>query len=572
MASPRVAQVSFGLSLESMVCLSDTVDIIVNTSNNEKSFMIRKQYFTYLIHIIIAVSVTFLFSACSQKQPKSPVLKEVSVTKLPKGKAPLLNDLRKTDKKLVNKSAFYPLSMPTDAFAARLFLIDNATTSLNVQYYIYEDDRIGKVFTAHLLMAAQRGVKVRILIDDLITSGKDEEWERLALHPNIELRLFNPNSLRTSFRNMALLFDVNRLGRRMHNKALIADGSAAIIGGRNIGNVYFSSSEETLFLDYDVLVTGKVIPDISEEFDIYWNSKEAVPSKDIFAYNDLKLSLAVKKDLENELKAFRNSAIGKAIINSDFNKKIASNDLQLTVAKRTDFYYDHPSKVNTDENDASTHISSQISEDLNHIQDDLVIISPYFIPSDKMMAKLKTLRKKGVTVTVITNSLASTDVFLVYGGYKNYIKALVEMGVDLYEIKPHSFKKFFKTQKWAQHQNLSLHTKMMISDSNRMGIGSANMDPRSDKLNTEIFMVVSSSKLAKEQRDKIGKLLNLNNLYKLSWGKYPTEFEDDLIQYGPIWHTIEEGRKKMYYSPPQAGVFKKLGTELSALLPIKGYL
>ncbi len=227
------------------------------------------------------------------------------MTKLPKGKAPLLNYLRKTDKALANRSAFYPLSDPTDAFAARLFLIDNATTSLDVQYYIYEDDRIGKVFTAHLLMAAQRGVKVRILVDDMITSGKDEEWEKLALHPNIKLRLFNPNRLRTSFPNIALLLDVNHLGRRMHNKALISDGAATIIDGRNIGNVYFASSKETLFIDYDILVIGKVLPDIYEEFDIYWNSKEAVPSKEVFAYDDPKSTIAVKKDLENKLIAFK---------------------------------------------------------------------------------------------------------------------------------------------------------------------------------------------------------------------------------------------------------------------------
>ncbi|WP_415408240.1 phospholipase D family protein [Sulfurovum sp. CS9] len=531
-----------------------------------------KQYFIYLLNIIITGSIILLLSACSHRTAQAPIPKQESVTKLPKGKAPLLNYLEKTDKKLANNSAFYPLPQPTDAFAARLFLIDNATTSLDVQYYIYKDDRIGKVFTAHLLLAAQRGVKVRILIDDMITSGKDEEWEKLALHPNIELRLFNPNRLRTSFRNIALLLDVNRLGRRMHNKALVADGSAAIIGGRNIGNVYFASSKETLFIDYDVLVTGKVIPDIYKAFDIYWNSKESVPSKEIFLYNDPKAYLAAKKDLEDELKAFSKSSIGKAIIKSDFNQKIAKKKLKLIVAKRTDLYYDHPSKVNTSEEDNSTHISSQISEDLKHVENDLVIISPYFIPSDRMMARLKILRESDVEVTVITNSLASTDVFLVYGGYKGYIKALVEMGVKLYEVKPHSFKKFFKTKKWANHRTLSLHTKMMILDNNRMGIGSANMDPRSDKLNTEIFMIVSSEKLAKEQRERLAEAVSLKNLYKLSWGEHPKVFDEDVTRYGPIWHTIEEGKETIYYSPPHTGFWKKIGTNISSFLPIKGYL
>jgi len=534
--------------------------------------MYQKQYFIYLSKVIIALSITLFLSACSQKTPQSPIPKQISMTKLPKGKAPLLKHLGKTNKKLANKSAFYPLPDPTDAFAARLFLIDKATTSLDVQYYIYEDDRIGKVFTAHLLMAAQRGVKVRILVDDMITSGKDEEWEKLALHPNIKLRLFNPNRLRTSMRNIALLLDINRLGRRMHNKALIADGAAAIIGGRNIGNVYFASSKETLFIDYDVLVIGKVLPDIYKEFDIYWNSKEAVPSKEVLAYDDPKSRLSVEKDLEDELTAFKKSAIGKGIIHSEFNQKIANNDLQLIVAKRTDFYYDLPSKVNTNENDDSTHISSQISEDLKHVKEDLIIISPYFIPSDEMMIRLKDVRNKGVKVTIITNSLASTDVLLVYGGYKGSIKALVEMGVDLYELKPHSFKKFFRTKKWANHQALSLHTKMMIIDNNRMGIGSANMDPRSDKLNTEIFMVVSCKKLAKEQRERLEKNISLKHLYKLSWGEYPKSFDEDVSRDGPIWQTIEDGKEKTYYAPPHTGFWKKLGADASSLLPIKGYL
>ncbi len=534
--------------------------------------MYSKRYFIYLIKVIIGLSIILLISACSQKEPQASVHKKTSVTQLPKGKAPLLKHLKNTNKALANKSAFYPLIQPTDAFAARLFLIDHATTSLNVQYYIYEDDRIGRVFAAHLLLAAQRGVKVRILIDDLSTSGKDERLEKLALHPNIELRLFNPNRLRTSMRNIALLMDINRLGRRMHNKALIADGSAAIIGGRNIGNVYFASDKETLFIDYDILVIGKVLPDINKEFDLYWNSKEAVHTKEIFAYDDPKSIISVKKGLEDELTAFKKSAIGKAIIHSEFNRKLARNDLQLTVAKRTDFYYDHPTKVNTDENDNSTHISSQVSEDLKHIREDVVIISPYFIPSDEMMAKIKILRENGVKVTVITNSLASTDVILVYGGYKGYIKALVEMGVNLYEVKPHSFKKFLSTKTWVNKQTLSLHTKMMILDNTRLGIGSSNIDPRSDKLNTEILMVISCKTLAKAQRERLSKILNGENFYKLSWGKYPDEFDEDVTQYGPIWHTIEEGTVKTYYAPPHAGFWKKLGTDLSSLLPIKGYL
>ena len=252
----------------------------------------QKRYFISFSKLIIGLSITLLLSACSQKTLQSPVPKQESVTQLPKGEAPLLKHLKKTDKALSDKSAFYPLPQPTDAFAARLFLIDNATTSLNVQYYIYKDDTIGKVFTAHLLLAAQRGVKVRILIDDMITSGKDAEWEKLALHPNIKLRLFNPNKLRTSFRNMALLMNVNSLGRRMHNKALIADGVAAIIGGRNIGNVYFFSGTKTIFIDYGILTIGKGVPDITKKIDISWKTNGTVTFKKNFAFEEPKTQVS----------------------------------------------------------------------------------------------------------------------------------------------------------------------------------------------------------------------------------------------------------------------------------------
>lgn len=525
----------------------------------------------YLFKIFTIVSITFFLSACSHKIPEASAYKQTSVTKLPKNKAPLLAYF-KTDQTLANNSAFHPLSSPTDAFAARLFLIDHATTSLDVQYYIYKADTIGKVFSDHLLMAAHRGVKIRILMDDLTTSGKDEQWQKLASHPNIELRLFNPNILRTSFRNLALLFNVNSLGKRMHNKSLIADGSAAIIGGRNIGDVYFASSAETLFLDYDVLAIGKVVPEIYKAFDLYWNSKEAVPSEDVLDHNDNQSHLASKKDLKKGINLYNESPAGKAILNSDFNRKIAQKDLKLIVAKQTDFYYDHPTKVSTDEKDNRTHISAQISEDLKHIEDDLIVISPYFIPSDEMMIRFKLLREKGIKVTIITNSLASTDVFPVYGGYKEYIKPLVEMGVKLYELKPNSFKKIISTTEWANPNSLSLHTKMIIMDNARLGVGSANVDPRSDKLNTEILMIVSSKNLAGKERKELDKVMNLKNFYQLSWGKYPNEFDDDTLRHGPIWHTLEDGEKKVYYTPPHVGFWKNLATDILSLLPIKGYL
>ena len=451
------------------------------------------------IHGFIWVTSLLFFTACSHNNYRTlhPTQKTPSKTIVAKGNVPLLSSFRHTDKTLSGASAFYPLTDPIDAFAARLFLIDHATTSLDVQYYIYHDDKIGNVFSAHLIEAAKRGVKVRILLDDMDTVDKDTKLTKLAHFPNIELRLFNPNFLRTSFRNIALLLDVNRLGKRMHNKALIADGSVAIIGGRNIGEGYFAANKNAAFLDYDMLMIGKVIPDISKGFDTYWNSEESIPSQEVFAKDR---DISSKKQLHfiyAKLKSYEQSAYAKSIKQSNFTQKISNNMLTLIVAKESHFYYDPPSKVSTNENNDALHITQQVTKDLKNVEHHIIIISPYFIPSEEMLVSIQKMRSKNVKVSIITNSLASSDVFAVYGGYKDAIKPLVEMGVDLYEIKGERFKKQLKKKKKKNISHISLHTKMMVVDDERLMIGSANLDPRSDKLNTEYFMVISSDKLAK---------------------------------------------------------------------------
>ncbi|RLA59996.1 MAG: hypothetical protein DRQ78_09955 [Epsilonproteobacteria bacterium] len=524
--------------------------------------------------LFILLSSLIIFSACSSKNIPLEN-KKISMTKLPKGEIPLQKYLNKTDKVLVGHSAFHSLEHPIDALAARLFIIDHAKSSLDVQYYIYEDDNIGKLFTAHLLLAAKRGVRVRLLLDDLSTAGKDENLQKLALHPNVELRLFNPNKLRTSFRNLALLFNVNSLGKRMHNKSLIADGYAAIIGGRNIGDVYFAATDETLFLDYDVLSIGAVVPDISQAFDIYWNSEQAVPSSEVFGvskytYEDISEELSLH--LKQKLKVFQKSPFGIAVSRSNFMKKVNHRKLQFIVSEKVDFYYDDPSKVAKDENDNSTHISSQIRKDLTKLKSELTIVSPYFIPSDEMMKRIKTLRKKDVEVTILTNSLSSTDVFPVYAAYQDYIEVLVKMGVHLHELKANSFSKELQDKHFKKTPRLSLHTKMILLDQNRLAIGSANIDPRSDKLNTELFMVITSEKLTKEEQNIIAKVLSLDNTYKLSWGTHPKIFDDDVQQNGPVWTTLEEGKKTIYYERPKTGFWKRLGTDFISIFPIKGYL
>ena len=525
------------------------------------------------IHHLILYTSLLIFTACSHKIPTAKQQnKSISYTKIQKKKNTTLLSPLKTDKVLKGKSAFYSLGYPSDALAARLYLIDHATTSIDVQYYIYKDDSVGNLISVHLIKAAERGVRVRILLDDINTVGKDEKLSYLAVHRNIELRLFNPNVFRNSLRNLALLFNINTLGKRMHNKSLIADGSAAIIGGRNIGDDYYVIDIETLFLDYDALIIGKVVPDIAKAFDVYWNSEESVPASEILKRNHTHVSYSeVRAYLLSELKQFEKTKLHKSIVASKFNQKLLHHRLVLTVANSAEFYYDPPSKVNRDENENKHNISQQIKSDISRIKKQVIVISPYFIPSDALMKEFKILRGQNVEVIIVTNSLSSTDVFPVYGGYKDYIKPLLKVGVKIYELKGDSLKKLAKKKKKQNPPNVSLHTKMIILDDDELDIGSANIDPRSNKLNTEQVMLIHSKKLVQEQLDDVDIILSLKNFYQLSWGEHPCD-GDDTITNGPIWKTLENEKIKTYYMPPKTSWFKMIGADIISLLPVKGYL
>lgn len=518
---------------------------------------------------VLLISALLLIQGCAFKAAD---YNSYSFPKIQTDLKPLSEYFHKTDRPLGDASAFYPLGLPKDALAARLFLIDHAQKSLDIQYYIYENDTIGNIFSYHIYQAAERGVKVKILLDDISTTGKDRDIITLAQHPNIELKLFNPNSFRTLFRNIALLFHLQTLGKRMHNKALIADNAAAIVGGRNIGDVYYAGNEDTLFLDYDVLSIGSVVKGISKEFDVYWNSKEAVAVEKLISDN-AKLDLArVKIKMARSMQRFENSYIGKELQTSGFSEAVREDTLTFVVAKRTHLFYDPPSKVVTSEDDDGSHISKQINENLTSVKKELIIISPYFIPSKTLLERFKKLKEEGIAVTVVTNSLASTDVFPVYSGYYGYIEKLLKCGVELYELKPEVLQRISKKIRLAKAPRLSLHTKLVFFDDERMAVGSANMDPRSDKLNTELVLIIESEKLTTDEKKVIEKVVNLDNFYKLTWGELPKGPYGDEIYYGPIWETRDKGELVRFYSVPEASFLKRIGAGFLRLLPIEGYL
>lgn len=520
------------------------------------------------------VAVLFLsflfFTGCQKTEQTSPIQKKTNITLLP-SHTPSWVNIFKSPVSLKKHSSFYSLENPIDAFAARLYLIDKATTSIDVQYYIYKDDLTANEFTYRLLKAADRGVKVRMLIDDLTTTGKDKDVVMLARHPNIEIKLFNPNRFRALFRAAALLLDVGRLGKRMHNKTFTVDGYAAILGGRNIGDEYFAANtNEVVFLDYDILAVGKVVPEVYKEFDIYWNSPLSVNYRNIINEtinaSEYKKSMVHMDQLHT---AFLKSSLAHSMKRrSTFLKQAKRGSIPLYASNEASLYFDLPKKVVSDPNDSRTHLSSSIKGALDEVDHKLIVISPYFIPSPQMMQNFKKIREKNIPIIVITNSMASTDVPMVYSGYQNYIRPLLEMGVTLYELKPY-LDKIPKNRKEAKKfEHISLHTKMIIVDDEQLLVGSANIDPRSDKLNTEVLMLIKGSPLIPHIKKELKPVLTTDYFYRLRL--LPTTKGSSKKRI--VWESMEKGKKKYYIKAPEAGAGRQIGVDLFSLLPIEGYL
>ena len=517
--------------------------------------------------IILFFSLLLLFGCQEVRQPL-PARTGTDTTIVP-SQTPAWMKVFKNPIPLNRGSSFYSLDDPFDAFAARLYLIDHATASIDVQYYIYKNDLTAAEFTYRLLQAAERGVKVRLLVDDLTTSGRDRDIAYLAAHPNIDIKLFNPNHFRTLFRNMAMLLDVNTLGKRMHNKTFTVDGYASILGGRNIGDEYFAANNDMQFVDYDILAVGKIVPKVYRSFDIYWNSPLAV------SYEKL-----IKKHIEPEIykktiahltqlhRVFEKSRLASGVAHSTFMQDTRRGSIPLYGAQNAALYFDLPEKVVSDQNDDTTHLSKGLKGAIAQVHHELIVISPYFIPSPEMMKSFQKLRERNVTVIVVTNSLASTDVPLVYSGYRKYIKPLLEMGVELYELKPSAHRTGNQKKKKKSSDRFSLHSKILLVDTSRMLVGSANIDPRSDKLNTEVLMLIQGSPLIPHLKKGIKAVLNGHYFYRLTLQTSSRHSKRKSV----VWTAREAGKEKHYRSIPKAGTGRRIGTDLFSLLPIEGYL
>lgn len=451
-------------------------------------------------------------------------------------------------------SALYPLVEGDLAYVTRLGLADLAEHCLDVQYYIWEDDRIGLVLFERLLAAAERGVRVRLLIDDIHTGGRDLRFARFDAHPNIEVRVFNPFGSRQwpGWRVLELLRDFSRLNHRMHNKAWIADSVCAVVGGRNIGENYFDLHPETNFRDLDLFVAGPAVAGISASFDMFWNSAWAIPIG----------SLVLRRYHPRHSHRLHRRLLKKIAAMPDFPYPVKL-DVKALEARLEPHFVWAPVQVVYDPPDKLTHGQSHVWQALNQqldaVRQSCQLDTAYFVPGTEGLAALQAMTERQVRVQVRTNSLASTDVIAAHAGYAKQRRQVLAQGVELYEMRPDSpVRRTRLLRLRARRSRAALHAKIGVFDERHVMVGSFNLDSRSIALNTEAVLLIDSPELAR----RISALFQEGLRPEHSW-------RVRLEQGKLTWTGTRQGQLTRCHSEPQTSWSRRLLAWFLTWLPVE---
>jgi len=399
-----------------------------------------------------------------------------------------------------DQSGFRLVKEGTEAFVVRMQSARLAARSIDVQTYIWHADTTGIYLAGVLLEAADRGVRVRLLVDDLDARAKNDGFAALSAHPKIEVRMFNPFVTRKGTLSKAGEGALNfkRINRRMHNKSWIADNRIAIVGGRNVGDEYFGADDEMNFVDLDFAMIGPVVRDVSASFDRFWNSESAYPMEtlDPEAVNEAALA-KLRERLGQKAEGKAATRYAEALRGEDLVQRMFAGDWPMEWSSKFEFVSDDPAKVTMKKRDVKrTHVGVALVPMLQAAEERITIVSPYFVPGDEVTAGLTRSAADGKAVRILTNSLVANDVAAVHGGYSRYRKPLVKGGVQLWELKP--------VAGGTQGSSLfgssgaSLHTKAFAVDGKSLFVGSYNLDPRSTWLNCEQGVLVEDAVLAQQ--------------------------------------------------------------------------
>lgn len=460
-----------------------------------------------------------------------------------------------------DKNGVLEIPRGRDAFTARFALAEKAERSIDTQYYMWHQDTVGRSLVYALISAADRGVRVRLLVDDMYGKDGQDTWAAMDAHSNIEVRLFAPYS-RHQPQYLQFLTRFHDVNARMHTKTFTVDNQATIVGGRNIGDEYFDADPDLAFADNDVLAIGPAVAQVSLNFDDYWNSDYAYPvatllpaasATDLQNLKDAAPAFFDKPATKSYLQAVKEGALAKSL--SDGSAKFSWGSGKIV--------HDAWWKREQDREGWQDHLLiTQLRPYLADATAELIMISPYFVPGDDTVEMLCKLARQGVSVKVLTNSLASNDVVAVHAGYSKFRIPLLRCGVELYELNEHLREAERRSFAWLPGlKKSSLHAKSMIIDRTRMFVGSFNYDQRSLFLNTEIGLVFEQADIAAPAAEKFDR-----NIDKFA-------FKVELVtsdggKESLLWHGINDGDAVTYDTEPYVGRGTKAAAWLIRWLPV----
>lgn len=507
-----------------------------------------------------------LVAACAT-HPSATTLERTVSHALPADAAtPLRDALAAPVAARPGESGFRLLADGAAALQMRIALARAATRTLDMQYYIATEDTTGKLLLGAALYAADRGVRVRMLVDDLNFRDIDRVMAALNTHPNIEIRVFNPfgASQRDVMQRTAIFFTrIDRFTRRMHNKAMIADNQVAIVGGRNLGDEYFSASPTLQFRDLDVLAAGPVTHDISASFDAYWASGSSYPLRVLnhqtFDPKDLD---AMRDELRAHWRENAEPYNAKPLNATPLAQQIARGELGLVWAP-AEFEADAPDKVAQPTDGYVSPPMRRLAELIRAVQHEFLAFSPYFVPHDAGVKILGDTTARGVRVAILTNSLAATDAVAVQAGYGPYRVPLLRHGVELYEYKARPG----RPRLLGSRSRASLHAKAYVIDREILVIGSMNLDPRSTHLNTELALVIHSPALAQQVATIFARATQPDESYRVQLAALSGPGASELT-----WTGTDEGVLRTYHVDPYAGLLRNVLTGVFMLLPVDDQL
>jgi putative cardiolipin synthase len=479
-----------------------------------------------------AIALLFLISGCVGL-PRH--VDKIRSEALPDPQTTSLGRVVAAEEGAKNLSGIRLLTSGEEALADLITLADHAERTLDIQYYIIHQDDSARLLLHHLRQAADRGVRVRVLVDDLNTAGEDRRFMHLGQHANVEVRVFNPfpgGRSKIWTRLLASVNDIPRINHRMHNKLFVADNALAITGGRNIGDQYFTRDEHSNFIDLDVVAAGAIVPELSASFDAFWNSKYAYPIASVAAPVS---AAAVSAEPASPLPPESSSASADWL-----EHELESGSVHLTWVPAT-VLADRPAKIASDTSpEEEVTIANNIAALMRSAKQELIVISAYFVPGRDGVAMMRDLVNEGVHIRILTNSLASTDSPLVHTGYSRYRVALLKLGVELSEVRPKLGQKRVRFHPF-RGSNASLHAKALVIDQKLVFIGSLNMDARSARTNSELGLVMSSADIAHQVTSLLDDI-SADGSYKLRLIDHSNRIE---------WTSGEPGSEKTWYTDPE---------------------